>query len=115
MEALVADHHVSLTESAAMRVQTLRQMEGDSALMLRLSVSGGGCSGFSYGFTLDREVNAEDRIFEQHGVSIVVDEASLELLAGATIDFVEDLMGSSFTVSNPNASSTCGCGTSFSV
>ena len=115
MEALVAEHFVTLTESAAMRVDTLRQMEGNAKLMLRLSVAGGGCSGFSYGFTLDDQVTAEDRTFEQHGVSVVVDETSLELLSGATIDFVEDLMGSSFTVSNPNASSTCGCGTSFSV
>jgi iron-sulfur cluster insertion protein len=115
MEAVLAPRNIVLTESAAMRVQTLREMEGNDRLMLRLSVSGGGCSGFSYGFTLDDQLTADDRTFEQHGVTLAVDETSLDLLSGAIIDFVEDLIGSSFVVRNPNASSTCGCGSSFSV
>lgn len=115
MEAVLAPRDIVLTESAAMRVQTLREMEGNDQLMLRLSVSGGGCSGFSYGFTLDDQLTADDRAFEQHGVTLVVDETSLDLLSGAIIDFVEDLIGSAFVVRNPNASSTCGCGSSFSL
>ncbi|HIJ63012.1 MAG TPA: iron-sulfur cluster insertion protein ErpA, partial [Rhodospirillaceae bacterium] len=109
MNAILADHHVRLTESAAMRVKTLREMEGDPQLMLRLAVNGGGCSGFSYQFTLDSRRNDDDMVFEQHGVCLVVDGVSLEMLDGSVIDFVEDLMGSAFSVTNPNASSSCGC------
>jgi iron-sulfur cluster insertion protein len=91
------------------------QAEGRPGLMLRLTVSGGGCSGFQYGFTIDDSRQAEDRVFEKDGVSVVVDETSLELLNGAEIDFVEDMMGASFQIKNPNAASSCGCGNSFSV
>ncbi len=115
MDAAVADRQLFLTPSAALRVQKLKAMEGKDGLMLRLSVSGGGCSGFSYSFSLEETRNPDDRIFEQHDVTLVVDETSLELLHGATVDFVDGLMGSSFTIDNPNAASTCGCGTSFSV
>jgi iron-sulfur cluster insertion protein len=83
--------------------------------MLRLGVSGGGCSGFQYGITLDDQINDDDVITEQHGVKLVVDQTSLEVLDGTQVDFVEDMMGAAFQFSNPNASSTCGCGTSFSV
>ena len=83
--------------------------------MLRLAVSGGGCSGFQYGFSFDDARNEDDRVFERDGVKLVVDETSLDLLVGAEVDFVEDLVGSSFQVRNPNASSSCGCGSSFSV
>ncbi len=113
--ALASPPSLSLTESAADRVRTLMEMEGKPNLMLRLSVSGGGCSGFQYGITLDDCVNEDDRVFEQHGVAVVTDETSLELLSGTVVDFVEDLMGASFQIRNPNASSTCGCGSSFSV
>ncbi|MBC7905677.1 MAG: iron-sulfur cluster insertion protein ErpA [Rhodospirillaceae bacterium] len=106
---------VALTASAAARVQTLIQMEGRPNLMLRLTVSGGGCSGFQYGITLDDTVNSDDVVSEQHGTKMVVDETSLGVLAGTEVDFVEDLMGASFQFRNPNASSTCGCGSSFSV
>src|ERR1700722_6446842 len=102
---------VSLTASAAARVKTLAASEGDPNLMLRLSVSGGGCSGFSYGFSLDADTTADDRVFECHDAKLVVDDVSLGLLGGAQIDFVDDLLASSFRVTNPNASSTCGCGT----
>lgn len=106
---------VSLTESAANRVQTLMEMEGNPGLMLRIMISGGGCSGFQYGFSLDDARNDDDAVFEEHGVKVVIDETSLDLLNGSVIDFVEDLVGSSFAIRNPNASSTCGCGSSFSV
>ena len=83
--------------------------------MLRLSVSGGGCSGFQYGFSFDDTRNEEDVEFERDGVKLLVDETSLDLLAGAEIDFVEDLVGASFQVRNPNATSSCGCGSSFAI
>ncbi|MCB2106841.1 MAG: iron-sulfur cluster insertion protein ErpA [Rhodobacteraceae bacterium] len=106
---------VSMTARAASRVQKLAASEGNPDLMLRLVISGGGCSGFSYGFSLDGDVTADDKVFEFHGTKLVVDETSLDLLQGAEIDFVEDLLASSFRVTNPNAKSTCGCGTSFSI
>ncbi len=104
-----------ISQSAVMRIAALAKGEGNEALRLRIAVSGGGCSGFQYGFTLDDQINEDDRIFERDGVAIVVDEVSLELLKGAEIDFVEDLIGSYFAVRNPNAASTCGCGSSFSI
>ncbi len=106
---------IVLTERAADKVQSLIAEEGDDRLMLRLSVSGGGCSGFSYGFSLDSETTADDKVFEFHGVKLVIDDMSLDLLGGSQIDYAEDLLASSFRVSNPNAISTCGCGTSFSL
>jgi len=111
----MAGQQVQLTENAARRVRKLCADEGNDRLMLRLAVSGGGCSGFSYGFSLDENTTADDRLFLHHGVTLVVDDVSLGLLDGAVIDFVEDLMGSAFAVKNPNATSTCGCGTSFAV
>ncbi len=83
--------------------------------MLRLAVSGGGCSGFQYGFSFDDTRNEDDLVFERDGVKLLVDQTSIDLLGGAEIDFVEDLVGSSFQVRNPNASSSCGCGSSFSI
>jgi len=106
---------VSMTPAAAARVQELLREEKNPDLMLRLAISGGGCSGFSYGFSLDGAQTADDRVFEFHGTKLVVDEASLDLLSGSQIDYVDDLMAKSFRVVNPNASSTCGCGTSFSL
>ncbi|MBI2241387.1 MAG: iron-sulfur cluster insertion protein ErpA [Magnetospirillum gryphiswaldense] len=106
---------VILTESAAQRVQTLISMEGKPNLMLRLGVSGGGCSGFQYNIELDDKTNEDDVVSEQHGVKLVVDQTSLEILDGTMVDFVEDLMGASFQFKNPQATSTCGCGSSFSV
>ena len=110
-----APHQVTVSDNAARRIATLIQMEGDADLMLRLSVSGGGCSGFQYGFSFDKSQQQDDRVFERNGVKVVIDDTSLELLAGAEIDFVEDLVGASFQIRNPNASSSCGCGNSFSV
>ena len=106
---------VDLTESAAKRIALLVEQEGQPGLMLRVSVSGGGCSGFQYGFAFDDTVKADDRTFERHGTKVVIDEVSLDLLAGSTIDFVEDLIGASFQITNPQATSSCGCGASFSI
>ncbi len=106
---------VGLSPSAARRLRDLIAAEGNPGLMLRLSVSGGGCSGFQYGFSLDETASEEDRVFERDGVKLVVDEVSLTLLGGAEVDFVEELVGASFQVRNPNAKSSCGCGSSFAV
>jgi iron-sulfur cluster insertion protein len=106
---------ITISPSAARRIANLRQAEGNPKLMLRITVSGGGCSGFQYGFSFDETINADDLTFERDGVRVVVDDVSLDLLAGAEIDFVEDLMGSYFQVKNPNAASSCGCGVSFSI
>jgi iron-sulfur cluster insertion protein len=106
---------VSLTAAAARRIGVLAAAEGNPGLMLRLAVSGGGCSGFQYGFSFDDTRNEDDLVFERDGVKLLVDQTSIDLLGGAEIDFVEDLVGSSFQVRNPNASSSCGCGSSFSV
>jgi iron-sulfur cluster insertion protein len=114
-DTIEAPNQVTVSENAAKRIATLIQMEGDADLMLRLSVSGGGCSGFQYGFSFDKSQQQDDRIFERNGVKVVIDDTSLELLSGAEIDFVEDLVGASFQIKNPNASSSCGCGNSFSV
>jgi iron-sulfur cluster insertion protein len=106
---------LSITESAAGRVRVLMESEGNPALMLRLSVSGGGCSGFQYAFDLDSTVNEDDHVIEENGVKVVIDEASLDLVAGSSIDYTEDLMAAAFVVRNPNATATCGCGTSFAL
>jgi len=106
---------ISLTPSAARRVAALREMQGNPELMLRLTVSGGGCSGFQYGFSFDTARQEDDLVFEQDGVSVVIDECSLELVDGSQIDYVEELLGSFFQVVNPLASSSCGCGTSFAI
>lgn len=115
MNELSPTQTVSLSERAAVKVTSLIAEEGDDSLMLRLSVSGGGCSGFSYGFSLDADSTADDKVFEFHGVKLVIDDMSLDLIGGSEIDYVDDLMASSFRITNPNASSTCGCGTSFSL
>jgi iron-sulfur cluster insertion protein len=106
---------VGLSASAARRLGELIRAEGKPGLMLRLTVSGGGCSGFQYGFSFDETLTDEDRLFERDGVKLVVDEVSLTLLGGAEVDYVEELVGASFQVKNPNAKSSCGCGSSFAV
>ena len=111
----VEERAVSLSASAAKRIAWLLEQEAQPGLMLRVSVSGGGCSGFQYGFSLDDMVNPDDRTFERDGVTAVIDEVSLDLLAGSEIDYVEELVGASFQVKNPNAASSCGCGASFSI
>jgi len=107
---------ITLTENAARKILALMEEESAaSSLMFRVMVSGGGCSGFQYGFSLDQNKKDDDQQFEEKGVTLVVDEASLPLLEGAEIDYVEELIGSSFQIKNPNASSSCGCGNSFSI
>jgi iron-sulfur cluster insertion protein len=114
-EGSAASAEVTLSASAAKRVATLKVQENTPDAFLRLAVSGGGCSGFQYGFSFDAKRNTDDRLFERDGVALVIDEVSLELVKGAEIDFVEDMMGAAFQVRNPNATSSCGCGSSFSV
>jgi iron-sulfur cluster insertion protein len=106
---------VTLTESAARRVALLRVQENSPNAFLRLAVSGGGCSGFQYGFSFDDSRTGDDVAFERDGITLVIDNVSLELVNGAEIDFVEDMMGASFQVRNPKAASSCGCGNSFSI
>lgn len=106
---------VELTESAARRIAWLQNQEEHQGLMLRVSVSGGGCSGFQYGFTFDDQKGEADLVIERDGAVVLVDEVSLELLAGATIDYAEDMIGAAFSIKNPQAKSSCGCGNSFSV
>jgi iron-sulfur cluster insertion protein len=106
---------ITVTESAANQVAFLKTQENAGGAFLRIAVSGGGCSGFQYGFSFDDSKNADDHVFERDGVEVVVDDVSLELLNGAEIDFVEDMMGAAFQIRNPNAASSCGCGNSFSV
>jgi iron-sulfur cluster insertion protein len=105
---------VDLTESAARRVAAIAEKQGKPA-MLRLSVEGGGCSGFQYKFGLADGVEADDSVATRDGVSLLVDAVSLDLVGGAQVDFVESLGGAAFRVTNPNAASGCGCGSSFSV
>jgi iron-sulfur cluster insertion protein len=111
----IEEHRIVLTENAARRIAVLRDQEQAENAFLRITVSGGGCSGFQYGFAFDEQRNADDFVFERNGVAVVVDDVSLGLLNGAEVDFVEDLMGASFQVHNPNAASSCGCGNSFSI
>ena len=105
-----------LTESAARRIAVLLKDEDMAdAKFMRVAVEGGGCSGFQYKFSFDATKQDDDQVFEQDGVEVVVDEVSLELVNGGKLDYVEELIGSYFQVVNPNASSSCGCGTSFSL
>jgi len=111
----IEERRVVLTESAVRRIAVLRTQENAENAFLRIAVSGGGCSGFQYGLSFDDQRNEDDFTFERDGVGIVVDDVSLGLLNGAELDFVEDLMGASFQIKNPNAASSCGCGNSFSI
>src|SRR3954464_13612800 len=110
-----AERHVVVTESAARRIVALQEQEEAANAFLRISLSGGGCSGFQYGLSFDEAQNPDDHVFERGGVAVIVDDVSLDLLNGAEIDFVEDMMGASFQIKNPNAASSCGCGNSFSI
>jgi iron-sulfur cluster insertion protein len=111
----IEERRIVLTENAARRIAMLRAQEEAGNAFLRIAVSGGGCSGFQYGLTFDDQRNEDDFVFERDGVTVVVDDVSLGLLSGAEVDFVEDLMGASFQIHNPNAASSCGCGNSFSI
>ena len=103
------------TDSAAEKVRQLIEEEGNDQLKLRVFVQGGGCSGFQYGFTFDEEVNEDDTTMEKAGVMLLIDAMSYQYLVGAEIDYKEDLEGAQFVIKNPNATTTCGCGSSFSA
>ena len=106
---------INITQSCVDKVQELITEENNPDLKLRVFVQGGGCSGFQYGFTFDEVQNEDDFDIEVSGVKFLVDSMSAQYLQGANIDYVEDVYGSSFTIKNPNATTTCGCGSSFSV
>jgi iron-sulfur cluster insertion protein len=106
---------IIFTDSAAEKVSELIAEEGNDNLKLRVYVSGGGCSGFQYGFTFDEEVSEDDTQIEKAGVTVLIDAMSIQYLTGAEIDYKEDLSGAQFVIRNPNAKTTCGCGSSFSA
>ncbi|NOZ52927.1 MAG: iron-sulfur cluster insertion protein ErpA [Gammaproteobacteria bacterium] len=110
-----SDELLSVTENAAQKVKALIKDEGNNDLKLRVYVMGGGCSGFQYGFTFDESVNDGDTAVEKDGVTFLVDPMSYQYLVGAEIDYTEGLQGAQFVIRNPNASTTCGCGSSFSI
>ena len=103
------------TDSAADKVKQLIDEEGNPALKLRVFVQGGGCSGFQYGFTFDEEVGEDDTVMTKAGVQLLIDSMSYQYLVGAEIDYKDDINGAQFVIKNPNATTTCGCGSSFSV
>lgn len=105
---------ISLSENAAKQINTLLTKEAEGT-MLRISVLGGGCSGFSYNFSFDGNKQEDDLVLERSGATVLIDEVSQSYLGGSEIDYVDDLIGSAFKINNPNATANCGCGTSFSV
>ncbi len=105
---------VTLSDRAALRISEIVENE-DKTKMLRVSVSGGGCSGFQYGFDLEASRNDDDLVIEKHGATVLIDSVSLMYMTGSEIDFVDDIIGAAFQIKNPNATAACGCGTSFSV
>jgi len=106
---------LDFTEAAAAKVNGLIEDEQNPNLKLRVYITGGGCSGFSYGFTFDEEQAEDDTVVSKEGVTLLVDSMSFQYLVGAKIDYLEDLQGARFVIENPNAATTCGCGSSFSV
>ena len=111
----VASSALGFTSNAASKVKALMTEEGRDDLKLRVYITGGGCSGFQYGFSFDEKVNDGDIIVETEGVSLVVDPMSIQYLEGGTVDYIDNLEGARFVIDNPNATTTCGCGSSFSV
>ena len=110
-----AERVITVSENAVKRIEAILETEVLPNQALRVSVSGGGCSGYQYGFSLDNIITDDDRVFERDGGKVIVDDMSLDLLVGSEIDYVEDLIGSYFQVRNPNATASCGCGTSFAI
>jgi len=104
---------LSLTDAAADKIKGLLEREENSALNLRIFVTGGGCSGFQYGFTFDDEIKENDEVVDNEGIKLLVDPMSLELIDGAEVDYQSSINGESFVIRNPNAGSSCGCGKSF--
>ncbi len=114
-QVFAADGPVTVSDRAAAQIAKIIAAEQGGATMLRVSVLGGGCSGFQYQFDLVDTVNDDDLRIDKGGITVLIDEVSLPLMAGSEIDFVDELIGASFQIRNPNATSSCGCGTSFSV
>ncbi len=114
-EAATTTDPLLFTDSAALKVKQLIEEENNDSLMLRVFVQGGGCSGFQYGFTFDENLQDGDTILEKLGVKLLIDPMSYQYLVGAEIDYTEGLEGAQFVIRNPNATTTCGCGSSFSV
>jgi iron-sulfur cluster insertion protein len=106
---------IEITEAAMLKIADILAEENNPNIKLRTFVQGGGCSGFSYGFTLDEEQNEDDFVIDKPGVVVLIDSMSMQYLQGSTVDYKDDLTGSSFTIKNPNAQTTCGCGSSFSI
>lgn len=104
-----------LTKKAVIKTKSLIEKEGNNLLMLRVFITGGGCSGFQYGFSLDDKLSDDDTIIESDSIKLVIDPMSLQYLTGSEVDYEQGLSGSRFVVNNPNAATTCGCGASFSV
>lgn len=115
MNAMVDDSTLLFTDSAATKVKGLIEEEGNPNLRLRVYISGGGCSGFQYNFTFDENENDGDEMVENQGVKLLIDPMSYQYMSGAEIDYVDNLQGAQFVIRNPNASTTCGCGSSFTV
>ncbi|MDV3242652.1 MAG: iron-sulfur cluster insertion protein ErpA [Methylocaldum sp.] len=111
----MSEEPIKFTDSAAAKVSQLIADEGNDNLKLRVYITGGGCSGFQYGFTFDDAVTEDDTQIVKNGVIVLIDSMSIQYLTGAEIDYTEDLSGSQFVIRNPNAATTCGCGSSFSV
>lgn len=114
-ESEVASQIISMTDSAARKVKSLIEEEENDQLKLRVYITGGGCAGFSYGFSFDEEIKEGDTIVEKDGVTMLVDSLSIQYLAGSEVDYTEGLQGARFVINNPNAETTCGCGSSFSM
>lgn len=118
LERLILENNsifLTVTDNAVNKIKDLLLEENNSNLMLRVFVSGGGCSGFQYGFTFEELKNEDDTVVEKDGILLLIDPLSYTYLVGSTVDYKEDVMGSEFTINNPNAVTTCGCGSSFSV
>lgn len=105
----------TVTENAAKRLAYLVSQEEDKSVNLRITVEGGGCSGFQYNYGFDAKINEDDRIFERDGIKVVIDTMSLDFVKGSQLDYVETMMAAAFEIKNPNATANCGCGNSFSV
>ena len=115
IESMMNEHDLIVSTNAAKKVRTLVEEEANPDLKLRVFVTGGGCSGFQYGFAFEDEVAEDDFAIERDGVTLLVDSTSLQYLMGAEIDYKEDLQGAQFVIRNPNAKTTCGCGSSFNA
>ncbi|NKB59493.1 MAG: iron-sulfur cluster insertion protein ErpA [Alphaproteobacteria bacterium] len=114
-DTLTAEATFTISETAKKRLREIFSQDENSEQMLRVKVSGGGCAGYQYGFDFESTVSDDDRIFGDDDVKVVIDSVSMDLLGGSQIDFVDDMVGASFQINNPNATASCGCGTSFST